>query len=443
MQRTHRTTAWLIGLVLIAAACSDDDSPSSDTTTTLPDFTSVITAGPELTGSAQALDAAVTLAESGRMADAIVGFDDVISRFSSGTDLDTRRDVVDAYFQKALTQTAMGNGADAVDTYAAMAANTADNADLEITETLSLGLVNRGNVLIELGRFEEARDAFDEVLNRFGARSELEIQFTVIGAALGKADALVNIGTSESIGEAIFIYDAVVVEAGTKQEPAFESMQVAAIFSKGRALQRGGAFTEAAANFNFVLDAWTGNTDGTITQLVGLAQEARAELADVLNQPGVPGTCLILEQGACVLRDRFPTRPNVTPPFLPHIVAFNLPAGTSLYVPYDSEVVGPEPVQDTEGEVIVTFSVAATEEVPENRCTVQFVPDGPPAISAGPAAAGTLVGAISDERLSAPAASGFIYNLTISCLFRDPADQNRFGPDLVLIDQLFGSLPTG
>jgi hypothetical protein len=91
----------------------------------------------------------------------------------------------------------------------------------------------------------------------------------------------------------------------------------------------------------------------------------------------------------------------------------------------------------------VTFSVPPTEEVPENQCTIQFIPEGGLAMGAGPAQAGDLVGTVSGDRLSGPAATGFIYNLTISCLFRDPLDDDRFAPDLVLIDELFGELPAG
>ena len=334
----------------------------------------------------------------------------------------------------------MGNGPDAAETYAELAASLANSPDLEVSKTLSLSLVTQSNLLITIGRSDEAVDVFDEALNRFGSRPEPEIFFNVAGAALGKADALVSLG---EIGEAIFIYEAVVVEAGTKNEVAFEGLQVSALLSKGRAQQVAGALDDAAATFNFVLDAWIGNPDGTITQLVSSALNARNEIADILGVEGVPGSCLILEEGDCVIRDRFPTRPNVQSPFLPHIVAFNLTPGTPVYVPYASDVVGPEFIEGTR-EVIVTFAVAPTEEVPENRCTVQFVSEGTPAITAGPADAGTLVGTIADDRLSGPATTGFIYNLTISCLFRDPqSPSGSLTPDLALIDQLFGSLPPG
>ena len=437
MQRSHRITAWLLGLALVTAACSGDSSESPDTSTTLGEFTSIITAGPELTGSAQALANALTLAEAGRMTEAIAGFDDVIARFAGAGDLDSQRDVVDAYFNKALTQTATGDAAGAIETYAQMAAATPANPDLEVTETVSLGLVNRGNLLIELGRFEEAIATFDDVLNRFGARQEPEIQFTVIGAALGKGDALVNLG---DIGQAVFVYDLVVVEAGTKAETAFEGMQVAALVSKGRALQRGGRLGEAVATLNFVLDAWIGNQDGTIASLVGLAQSARDDIAAQLSVPGEPGTCLFLEEGDCVLRDRFPPRPNVAAPFLPHIVAFNLEPGRPVYVPYDGIIEGIETVEGT-AEQIIVFTIPPSEDAPESRCTLQFIPEGPIQVTEGPGTAGTLIGTVADDRLSGPAETGFIYNLTINCLFRDPLDDDRFGPDNALIDELFGELP--
>lgn len=436
MQPSQRLNAWLLGLVVLAAACSSDSPEPTTPSTTLPEFTSVITAGPEQTGSAGALERALVLAESGRMAEAIDGFDEVISRFSADRDLETRRDVTDAYFNKAVTLTAMGNATGAVETYAEMASRIPDDPDLEITETLALGLVNRGNLLIELGRYDEAARTFDDVLNRFGTRPEDEIQFLMVGAALGKGDALVNLG---NYGEAIFVYDAVVVETATRQETAFERMQVAAMVSKGRAQRRAGAPIQAAETLNFVLDAWTGNADATIAQLVGTATMVRAEIAEAIGDQNEPGSCRLLEEGDCILRDRFPA--GSESPFLPHIVAFNLPAGAPVYVPFASEVIGPEPVAGTDGEVTVTFALPATADSPESRCAVQFVPAGELQVGAGPADAGTLVGNLSGDRLSAPAESGFIYNLTLSCLFRDPAADNRFGPDVSLINELFGPLP--
>ncbi len=421
---------------MLAGACSSDSPQPVTTPTTLPEFTSVITAGPELTGSAEALDRALTLAESGRMTEAIDAFDEVISRFSGAGDLETRRDVADAYFNKAVTLTAIGNATGAVEAYAEMGSQIPDDPDVEITETLTLGLVNRGNLLIELGRYDEAVQAFNDVLTRFGTRPEEEIQFLIVGAALGKGDALVNLG---NYGEALFVYDAVVVETATRQEAAFERMQVAAMVSKGRAQRRAGALLQAAETLNFVLDAWTGNRDATIAQLVGTATTVRFQIAEAIGDQNTPGSCRLLEEGDCILRDRFPA--GSESPFLPHIVAFNLPAGTPVYVPFTSEVIGPEPVAGTEAEVTVTFALPATADSPESRCTVQFVPDGELAVGDGSADAGTLVGNLSGERLAGPAASGFIYNLTLSCLFRDPAADNRFEPDVTLINELFGPLP--
>jgi tetratricopeptide (TPR) repeat protein len=440
MQRTHRISACLVGLALFAGACSgsSDDTEGSDVSTTLPEFTDIITAGPELEGSAALLSQALTLAESGRMTEALAGFDQVIAQYGNAADLDTRRDVVEAYFQKAFTQTAMGNESDAVDTYAIMAAAVPDNPDLEITERVSLGMVNRGNLLTRLERYEDAVATFDEMLIRFAERPELEIILNLVGAALGKADALINLNRLE---EAVGVYDLVIVETGNHQEPTFERLQVAAFVGKANALLRSGNLTEAADSFNFVLDAWIGNPDGTIATLVGNASQTRADLAAQLNESGVPGRCLFLEEGDCILRDRFPVRPNVESPFLPHVVAFNLEPGSTVYVPYDGVIEPPTTVEGT-SEAIVTFTVPGTEERPESRCSVQFVPDGGLQVAGGPATAGAVVGTIADERLSAPAQTGFIYNLTVTCLVRDPAADNRFFPDDAFTNQLFGELPT-
>ena len=437
MQRSHLTFAWLIALALTGSSCGSSSTPAPPSTT-LPEFTTVITAGPELEGAPAAFDRALALAEASEVNGAVATFSDLIAAYDSAGDLETRRVVADAYFNKALSQVASGAAEDAVATYALVATSIADDRDLQITETTALGLLNRGDLLIELGRFEDAEVVFNDLLNRFGARIEAEIVFTIVGAGLGKGDALVNLGR---IGEAVFIYDAVVVEAGIRDEPAFEAMQVAALVSKGRALARVGAADEAVAALNFVLDAWTWDPEPQIVQLVGLAYDARNEVATTLGAPGEPGSCLILEEKNCALRDRFPERQGVEVPFLSHVVAFDVSPGTPLYVPYNGELVGPDFADGTEDEVVITFGVPATDESPENRCTVQFIPDGAVSVNPGPAVAGALIGTIADARLSAPATTGFVYNLTLSCLFRDPVDDDRFAPDLALIDRLFGPLP--
>jgi L-rhamnose isomerase len=93
----------------------------------------------------------------------------------------------------------------------------------------------------ELGRNDEEIVAYDEVVERFGVATELELRDLVGKALLFKGATLGELGRNN---EAIVAYDEVVERFGTAIEPPLRRWVAMAVSYKGEALASSASYEE-------------------------------------------------------------------------------------------------------------------------------------------------------------------------------------------------------
>ena len=148
--------------------------------------------------------------------------------------------------------------------YFDQAAQSPDASQAQITQFL----FNRGVLLGELGRGEEAIKAYDEVLSRFGDAREPALREQVAKALFNKGNTLGELGRGE---EAIKAYDEVLSRFGDAHEPALREQVAKALFNKGVRLGELGRGEEAIKAYDDVLSRFRDAPEPALREQVAKA----------------------------------------------------------------------------------------------------------------------------------------------------------------------------
>ncbi len=120
-----------------------------------------------------------------------------------------------ALFNKGVTLGALGRSEDAIAAYDDLLARFGAATELPLREQVGKALVNKGVRLAALGRSEDAIAAYDDLLARFGAATELPLREQVGKALVNKGATLGALGRSE---DAIAAYDDLLARFGAATE---------------------------------------------------------------------------------------------------------------------------------------------------------------------------------------------------------------------------------
>jgi tetratricopeptide (TPR) repeat protein len=169
---------------------------------------------------------AFALGETGRPAEAIAVYEDVVARFGNSDDPVLREQVANALFNKGVALGQMGRPAEAIAVYDDVLARFGDSDDPVLRERVASALVNKGVALGKTGRGDEAIAAYDDVVARFGDSDDPVLRKPVAKALVNKAFALGQMGRP---AEAMAVYDDVVARFGNSDDPVLREQVARAL----------------------------------------------------------------------------------------------------------------------------------------------------------------------------------------------------------------------
>jgi tetratricopeptide (TPR) repeat protein len=171
-------------------------------------------------------------------------------------------------------------------------AQSSDGGSAPVTEATSgveseqvvAALVYRAAALSEQGRFRDALDACEDVVERFGERPESGVRELVAMAMFNKAVDLTHLGRIE---EEVGVYDSVVARLNDAHEPVLRRRIAKALFYKGRVLgnllKRPG---DAVVAFNDVVARFGDESDSVLREHVAEALFYKGVMLSDLHQYG-------------------------------------------------------------------------------------------------------------------------------------------------------------
>lgn len=176
----------------------------------------------------------VVLDDLDRVADAVLAYDEVLSRFGAQPEPALRDDIrVALLFNKGAALGKLGRSEEAVAAYDELLARYLEATDPELRAQAAKALVNKGFRLAHLGRREESIAIYDQVLERFGGADDMNEQ--VARALVGKGFMLGELGRLDA---EIAVYDELVARLDTATEPSVREQLATALVNKSVALEQ-------------------------------------------------------------------------------------------------------------------------------------------------------------------------------------------------------------
>lgn len=148
---------------------------------------------------------------------------------------------------------------------------------------VNAALFNKGVVLAQLGRGDEAIEVYDELVSRAGGSRELGLRENAVRALFNKGARLRGLDRRE---EAIAVYDELVKRYSGDSEPTMREAVGKAMVNKGIALAELNRLSEAIAVLDDVIERWHDSTDPVLRER---AAKALLNKAGALIQLGRSG----------------------------------------------------------------------------------------------------------------------------------------------------------
>jgi tetratricopeptide (TPR) repeat protein len=145
---------------------------------------------------------------------------------------------------------------------------------------VNAALFNKGVVLAQLGRGEEAISTYDDLVRRSGGSREAGLRENAARALFNKGASLAGLDRRE---EAIVVYDDLVKRFSNSKEPVMREAVGKAMVNKGIALAELNRLSEAISVLDEVLSRWTDSPDPVLRER---AAKALINKASALIQLG-------------------------------------------------------------------------------------------------------------------------------------------------------------
>jgi len=179
-----------------------------------------------------------------RFEEAIMVYDDVVSRFGKRQEVPLLAMVAAALVNKGVALGELKRQEDAIAVYDDVVSRFGKREELPVLEQVAKALSYKGFAFRELTRFEEAIAVYDEVIRRFGDREERALPEQVAIALVNKGVALRSFNRPE---DEIAAYDEVVRKFGNREEIPFLEEVGQALLNKSAALAKLNRYAEAIA----------------------------------------------------------------------------------------------------------------------------------------------------------------------------------------------------
>ncbi len=140
--------------------------------------------------------------------------------------------------------------------------------EADLIQTVAWSLFNKGVILNSLNRWDEAITVYDNVVERFGNRTEPALQGQVANALINKGAVLSRLNRSEA---AITVYDNVVERFGNRTEPALVEPVAKALVNKGVVLRSLNRSEAAITVYDNVVERFGNRTEPALQGQVAMA----------------------------------------------------------------------------------------------------------------------------------------------------------------------------
>ncbi len=148
-----------------------------------------------------------------------------------------------------------------------------ESEDARLLEQVAMALVNKGYALRAMGRPEDEMAAYDSVVKRFGESEDARLLERVAKALVNKGYALRAMGRPE---EAVAAYDSVVERFGESEDARLLEPVATALVNKGCALGAMGRPEEAVAAYDSVVERFGESEDPRLLEPVAKAHNDKA-----------------------------------------------------------------------------------------------------------------------------------------------------------------------
>ncbi|UCC72132.1 MAG: tetratricopeptide repeat protein [Gemmatimonadota bacterium] len=149
---------------------------------------------------------------------------------------------------------------------------------------VNCALFNKGVVLAQLGRAEEAIAVYDDLVNRTGGSRQLGLRENAVRALFNKGASLSGMHRYE---EALAVYDELVGTYSNETTPVMNEAVGKAMINKGIALAELNRLAEAVGVLDEVVKRWSDATDPVLRERAAKAMLNKAAAMIQLGQDGV------------------------------------------------------------------------------------------------------------------------------------------------------------
>ncbi len=185
-----------------------------------------------------------------------------------------------ALFNKGVVLAQLGRWEQAIAVYDDLVRRTGGSRDIGLRESAVRALFNKGASLSGHQHFEEAISVYDELVSRFAADSEPTLSEAVGKALINKGIALAELNR---FSEAVAVLDEVVSRWGDSNDPILRERASKALLNKASALIQLSAAKEAMAAYDEILSRFGNDADPLLQEQVAIARLRKEALGHNAN----------------------------------------------------------------------------------------------------------------------------------------------------------------
>ncbi len=182
---------------------------------------------------------------------AIQFFDHIIKRYKDRTEVEISSLVVSALFNKGVILHELARENDAIKTYDELIVTYSNRYEVEIAEWVVCAMFNKVTALWTLNRKDELIHAYEELVIKYRKRTEVEIAEWIAKALFNQGFVLGSLNRED---EGIHKYEELVGLYGTRHEAEISERVVRALFNKGVLLVQLERYQEAEPVFMQVIE---------------------------------------------------------------------------------------------------------------------------------------------------------------------------------------------
>lgn len=215
----------------------------------------------------------VALSESGKAQDSLPVFDEVLQKFGSSTDAAVSAQVARASTNKGIALHRLNRHEEALKLFEAVGSK-ADGGNPKMREVVARALLQKANLLRDMGRGDESIAVCDSILKNYDGAQALAVP--VAGALYSKAQALGSAGRQD---EAMALYDTIVQRFTSSSDGTLKPLVAGALFSKAMTMRINNRNDAAMELYEEIIKRYGESTDASVRMLAEVAKQGRDQIA--------------------------------------------------------------------------------------------------------------------------------------------------------------------